>query len=145
MILCCSHLSCEPSMNVPRPKFQATALVHCLLLSPKNRRESLLVFLKRPSSAHFCHVWIRPASCQIIHISTVPPPPLPPPPPAPGRFWRHFLSYGQTDATNQNIVVGSCCVCVGCCVQTGATTPNNVGTCSASRRTSHGILILTLS
>ena len=46
MILCCSHLSCEPSMNVPQLKFQATALVHRLLLSPKNRRESLLVFLK---------------------------------------------------------------------------------------------------
>ena len=28
--------------------------------------------------------------------------------------------------------VGSCCVCVGSGVQTDATTPNNVGTCSAS-------------
>ena len=41
-----------------------------------------------------------------------------------------FLRYVKTDATIPNIVglqcnVGSCCVFVGCCMQTDATTPNS--------------------
>ena len=48
------------------------------------------------------------------------------------------MVYGcvKMDATTPNIVcannVGSCCVRVGSGVQTDATTPNNVGTYSAS-------------
>ena len=47
----------------------------------------------------------------------------------------YSLSYVQTDATIPNIVgsnnVESCCVRVGSGVRKDATTPNNVGTCSA--------------
>ena len=37
----------------------------------KNGRESLLAFLQRPSSAHFCHVWIRLSKLLTLQLATI--------------------------------------------------------------------------
>ena len=126
MILCCSHLSCEPSMNVPQLKFQATALVHHLLLSPKNRRESLLVFLK-PLLRQQCWKLLRPCwqwcangcnnSKQRWKLLR--------------SCWQWCPNGGNNSKQCWDNNVGSCCALVGSGVQTDATTHNNVGTCSA--------------
>ena len=92
-------------MNVPQLKFQATALVHRLLLSPKNRRESLLVFLK-PLLRQQCWKLLRPC-------------------------WQWCANGCNNSNQCWDNNVGSCCALVGSGVQTDATTHNNIGTCSA--------------
>ena len=71
-ILACARLSDSiRSGNVLKGKLRRARLGKVSGGGGKNGRESLLAFLYRPSSAHFCHVWIRLSKLLTLQLATI--------------------------------------------------------------------------